>query len=110
MSMTNNTCNAGDTTCDYCTVSKWAKGDHRAIIPEKWSDLISGEVCDCCMGKNIRPSDLEVLKSMAGLLSDYLEEHVLRRLSFYEACQQFIVIVDDLEIDQEKGEGTAAAA
>ena len=74
------TCNNNDgTICDHCTVSKWAKVNHRAIIPDKWSDLASGKVCTGCLGKYIREADLNVLLSTAELLSDCLEEEASGR-------------------------------
>lgn len=76
--------------CAYCTISKWAKGDHEANIPQKWFDLISGK----CIDENITLADYDVLMSMVMRLSIYLKEEKLRKLSFYVACNMFIYIVD----------------
>ena len=95
--------------CSYCTVSRWTKGDHKANIPQIWSNLISDEVCGSCIDTNITLADFDVLMSMDMRLSCSLEREKLRKLSFYAACDMFLDLVDELEgelqADETQGNG-----
>jgi hypothetical protein len=86
----NATGNTAFPRCCFTTVAKWAKGEHEAIIPESWSNLLSGER----IAENITLADFDVLMSMAMRLECYLKEEDLRKLSFHEACKMFVYIVN----------------
>ena len=85
-------------------VSKWAKGDHSPMLPQKWADLRDGDVCNCCFNKDIDEVDAHLLIEMYALLEYSLKTEVLKDISFVDACATFVKIAESLEAHVEPEE------
>jgi hypothetical protein len=96
--------NADDRSASLHFVSKWSKGDHSPILPQKWADLRDGDICNCCFNKDIDEVDAHLLIEMHDLLEYSLTPEALKVISFVDACSTFVKLAETLEAHVEPDE------